>query len=246
MNKYIFTILPMMTVFFGTAQAALVSTGPDNFGYFGNTIVNNVRDISTSGSFLDLSDDETSSAINIGFIFDFYGLNYTDTFVSSNGFMGFSSGMDDGCCSGEIIPSTNNPNNLIAGLWEDLNKPQGNIRTQTVGAAGSREFIVGFYDVAHFSSGPLVTFEMILHETTNYIEFQYGSIISDGGIYTVGIENLNGTDGLQVLNSSVLDFSNTGYLITPVPEPSTYALMLGGLGLVGFMAMRRREQQTTE
>lgn len=27
-----------------------------------------------------------------------------------------------------------------------------------------------------------------------------------------------------------------------VPEPSTYALMLGGLGLVGFMATRRRKQ----
>ena len=29
--------------------------------------------------------------------------------------------------------------------------------------------------------------------------------------------------------------------VTPVPEPSTYALMLGGLGMVGFMAYRRRK-----
>ncbi len=28
--------------------------------------------------------------------------------------------------------------------------------------------------------------------------------------------------------------------VSAVPEPATYALMLGGLGLVGFMAMRRR------
>lgn len=29
-------------------------------------------------------------------------------------------------------------------------------------------------------------------------------------------------------------------LVGPIPEPSTYALMLAGLGLVGFMARRRR------
>lgn len=34
-----------------------------------------------------------------------------------------------------------------------------------------------------------------------------------------------------------------GFTATVVPEPSTYALMLGGLGLVGFMAARRRAKQ---
>ena len=46
---------------------------------------------------------------------------------------------------------------------------------------------------------------------------------------------------------SVTAFNNNGPGSTPsnwvalqVPEPSTYALMLGGLGLIGFMARRRR------
>ncbi|MCC2973547.1 PEP-CTERM sorting domain-containing protein [Massilia sp. IC2-476] len=30
--------------------------------------------------------------------------------------------------------------------------------------------------------------------------------------------------------------------IAPVPEPQTYAMMLGGLGLMGFMARRKRRQ----
>lgn len=44
---------------------------------------------------------------------------------------------------------------------------------------------------------------------------------------TVGIDNFRYTENP----------SN----ISPIPEPSTYALMLGGLGMVGFMAYRRRK-----
>lgn len=44
------------------------------------------------------------------------------------------------------------------------------------------------------------------------------------------------------LGSDVLMIDNFRYTgVSPVPEPSTYALMLGGLGLVGFMAYRRKK-----
>jgi len=39
-----------------------------------------------------------------------------------------------------------------------------------------------------------------------------------------------------------LHLENFAFKVSAVPEPSTYALMLGGLGLVGFMAARRRKQ----
>jgi PEP-CTERM motif len=31
-------------------------------------------------------------------------------------------------------------------------------------------------------------------------------------------------------------------VLTPVPEPETYALMFAGLGIVGFVAARRRNR----
>ncbi len=43
-------------------------------------------------------------------------------------------------------------------------------------------------------------------------------------------------DGLGRL----LDFSQGPIFIGPIPEPETYAMMLAGLGLVGFIARRRK------
>ena len=56
-----------------------------------------------------------------------------------------------------------------------------------------------------------------------------------------------GTWSIHWLNNGgqVPDFSNVtlfarDVVMTPVPEPETYALMLAGLGIVGFMAKRRK------
>lgn len=187
--------------------------GPDAFGYVGAEIAPNLRNIDATGTFVPLGDDEVSAAIPIGFPFRFYGARVTDVFISSNGFITFSAGQSDGCCSGEAIPSPGSPHNIIAGFWEDLNIPQGNTRYQMTGSPGSREFIVGFYNVHHFAGGPQVTFEIILHEGSNGIELQYGSAPSDGGTHTAGIENADGTGGLQIAHGNV-SFNNQGFLIS--------------------------------
>jgi hypothetical protein len=47
--------------------------------------------------------------------------------------------------------------------------------------------------------------------------------------------------------TNLTDSSKTGDLLSqtipPVPEPETYAMMLAGMGLVGFIARRRRAEQ---
>ena len=53
------------------------------------------------------------------------------------------------------------------------------------------------------------------------------------------------TDANTIQNSGVANSVDMGiwaYQTAAVPEPSTYALMLGGLGLVGLIATRRRKQ----
>ena len=71
---------------------------------------------------------------------------------------------------------------------------------------------------------------------------QFFGISSDiANISYATLTNL-GTPILLTIEDTVT-IDNLKYTeVSPVPEPSTYALMLGGLGLVGFMAYRRRKQ----
>lgn len=214
----------------GAHAAVLAPTGPDAFGYQGSAIASNLRNISSTGTFLPLADDVISGPINIGFSFNFYDApSATQVDIGSNGFLRLIS------------------DNFIHGFSADLNNPQGNIRYQTLGSPGSREFVVGFYNVARFLGQPSVTFEMILKEGSNDIEFQYGSMNMSAGGGSVGIrEDFSFT--LLANNSNDNDFSHTGYLITrnaaTTPEPATLAIW-GGLAFVGLAVRLRRKQRAT-
>jgi len=76
-----------------------------------------------------------------------------------------------------------------------------------------------------------------------------GSSLSSGAmdVWTLSSNNLAaGNYYIQVSGNMV---SNTGasfggaVMLAPVPEPETYGMMLGGLGLLGFLARRRKAKQ---
>jgi hypothetical protein len=205
--------------------------------YSANAIDTNLRDITATGTQFSLGDDDVAN-INIGFNFNFFDNIYSSLQVSSNGFISFDS-VGNGCCSGPELLIDDSFNNLFAGLWEDLdtnNNTTGTMYSQILGTAGSREFVVGFYDVAHYPSSSNVTFEMILHEVSNNLEIQFGTLTSDGGTHTIGIENIDGSQGIQYFRgSNISQFSNSGVLFA-VPTPSTSAVF--AFGLLGLLARR--------
>lgn len=153
---------------------------------------------------LDLADDDVSGDLDIGFDFDFYGVTHDTVRVSSNGFLVFGGGNDNGCCTGDPVPSVAGPNNIVAAFWEDLNPAAGGtILYATVDDNGQTKFVVEFRDVPHFGGGNEVTFQVHLIEGTDDIEVHYDDAPTDGGFHTAAIENEDGTDGLTYERSTV-------------------------------------------
>ncbi len=166
--------------------------------YNASTCSNVFEDIETTGLGAVLADNEGAS-VPIGFPFKFYGINYTAITISSNGYLTFDGSGGDP--TNDPIPSANQPNSLIAPFWDDLSPQQtSTIRYQTLGAAPNRRFIVQWTDLPQFLDTDSNTFQAVLFETTNEVEFRYGDFTPQAtpGDYSIGIENQAGVNGTSV------------------------------------------------
>ncbi len=169
---------------------------PDPGSYYGH--VTGLPNDPYSGvmNVLTLANDELSAAVPLDFSFDFYGTNYTEVFVSSNGFITFSNDGNNGCCNGGLLPDAATPNNLIAFAWNDLDPSLGGtIAYTTIGTAPNRVFVLDFTDIQHTgATGDAVNVQLKLYETSNLIEVHSTLNTTDGSDMTMGIENATGTE----------------------------------------------------
>jgi len=180
----------------GIAPTPLSVGGPDAFGYtYNDTVSYNWVAASTDTGIS--GDDEISGAVNIGFNFPFYGINYSQLYFNTNGGITFGSGSYE--YGSFDIPNTNAPNNLIAPLWEDLvvGSPDnsGAIFYSQGGVVPNRYFILEWRAVTTYEGTSAFSFEAILYENGDIV-FQHQSL--PASYYsTVGIENSVGDEGLQ-------------------------------------------------
>jgi hypothetical protein len=116
------------------------------------------------------------------------------------------------------------------------------LQTQGLSSSAITGFSESLYSgsVASFSTtgaNPFGTTSAIATTTTNTL-----SVINLGaGTYTLQFSGTIGTAASLLLPSTGSFLSTIN--ISPVPEADTYAMMLAGLSLLGFMVQRRKNQQ---
>ncbi|MBU0677985.1 MAG: chitobiase/beta-hexosaminidase C-terminal domain-containing protein, partial [Verrucomicrobia bacterium] len=171
-------------------------------------------DITTSGAAVvswNGTDDNGSSQADIGFSFEFFGASYSNVFIGNNGLLSFGSGSAD--ASNDPVPSPTNPDNLIAAFWDDLdlghNSPEAAVYFDTQGEPGSNHFLTTWYRIPLAAvAASRLTFQAILEEDTGDITVQYQTMVgpgADGSLATLGIENDDGTAGVEYsYNQSVV------------------------------------------
>jgi len=161
-----------------------------------------------------------------GFIFKFYGVNYTKIVASSNGFITFDSTrsgfahysmLNNG---GFLSASTGAPQDLpsalyeraiIMGPYQDVNpstttSPQRLIKQEVQGTAPYRRYVLSFNKVPLFSCTSLIenTYQIILYETYNVIEVlitrKQSCMTWNLGHSMIGIQNWARNQGLMAPN----------------------------------------------
>lgn len=183
------------------------------------------------------ADDGVAGPFPIGFDFCYFGNNYTQFWVGTNGWVSFSPGQPTTYTSASIPSAVNTvPRNCVMGPWQDwwsnLNG-SGNISYQTVGSYPSRKLVVSYYQLPMFQCTSLLgTFQIVLNECDNtvqvFIEDKPNCTTWAGGTAVLGLHNATGTVAYTVTNASIglpppaWSRNSTQWVVSPNTPGQTY------------------------
>ncbi|MEW6430037.1 MAG: putative Ig domain-containing protein [Myxococcota bacterium] len=131
------------------------------------------------------------------FTFPWFGNNYTQLLVQTNGFVSFDTTVcTSSCFSNTTMPSTTTPNNAIFGWHDDLSVSSGVVTTHNVGG----EFVIQYANVPNLGGTYTINMQIRLSPAGTVV-LHYGTFSGAGtaGSASVGFEGPGGTQGLMVM-----------------------------------------------
>ncbi|MBI5544259.1 MAG: putative Ig domain-containing protein, partial [Deltaproteobacteria bacterium] len=157
----------------------------------------------TSFSFSD--DDGGVATLTSPFPFVFYGQPYTSFDVTTDGIILFENrpqtcappSVSSTCYANKSIPTAGAPNAMIAFWWDDMELPSQAGQWTVAGNYPSRVFSIKLANWERWNSGGARSVQVDLHEGSGAIAIYYGALTGSGtDNASVGIENIDGTDGV--------------------------------------------------
>jgi len=198
--------------------------GPDAFGYKwkdsdapgGPTF--SWIEINALGTLVTSSDDNNSGPYPIGFPFKFYGNTFTDFRICSNGFVSFTSTVNN--LTNDTIPNPPEPNNLLALFWDDLYPYSSGTGKIYYYNDGSKLIIEYDHVIRYGQTTCPYTMEAILYPNGKIV-YQYLQMGDGTCTYlnqsTIGIENATGTVGLEVVFNANYIHNNMAIVFSAAP-----------------------------
>ncbi len=206
--------------------------GPDSYGYYIYDMEDTDYDFAPdydwieidpgyggSGTDLNLSDSgdgnfsNSSEIVNLPFTFKFYGIEYHEITVNSNGWISMGES-DMESFRNYPIPGAGGPSSMVAAFWDDLKTSNGGDVFRYFDP--SNQFVViQWSDMRTHNQNSVETFQLILYNNQappygdGEIKIQYkifnntssgnytGYTPIHGGYSTIGIENHLSNDGLE-------------------------------------------------
>lgn len=125
---------------------------------------------------------------------------------------------------------------IARGLYDDGRSDNKGVEPEGVALAGIGGRTYAFIGLERATTGAVAIFDITVPADASFVDM----IVTDGDLSPEGLAafEYGGTAYLAIANE--VSGTTTLYSISAVPEPGTYALLLAGVGVVGWLARRRR------
>lgn len=193
-------------------------TGPDSYGYYAFSNLDTLWKEAPKYSWIEINSvgtlipkpsgiNDFTKTITLPFSFKYYGINYNQLRISSDGWIAFGSGIET-TSQNRTLPVIDTVNCMVAPFWDDFysNSLAGG-KLFYYSDIDNHRFIIEWEDVIHFlDTASTETFQVVLNDPAYYttetgdgeIIFQYKKV-EESGSCTIGIENHTENVGILYL-----------------------------------------------
>ena len=174
---------------------------------------------------------DTPQSVSFAFSFPFYGNNYNEIHVSPHGMIAL--GSQTAAYANTNVPSTAAPDLFIAPFWYDQNQEEaGDVYFYEL----PDRIIIQYEQVVATMDDGSYTYQAVLH-SNGLIEFFYKEMVGNVESATVGLENIDGSDGLEIAYNEPYVQDGLAVRITQGPVEFVKVAPASGTATAGSTAM---------